>query len=27
VYKRALEEGIAKHLVGRPVQPVFRKRA
>jgi glutamate-1-semialdehyde 2,1-aminomutase len=27
VYKRALEEGVEKYLVGRPVQPVFRKRA
>ncbi|MGO9831378.1 MAG: aminotransferase class III-fold pyridoxal phosphate-dependent enzyme, partial [Myxococcaceae bacterium] len=26
VYKRALEDGVEKHLVGRPVQPVFRKR-
>lgn len=27
VYKRGLEDGVQKHLVGRPVQPVFRKRA
>ncbi len=27
VYKRAVEEGAEKYLVGRPVQPVFRKRA
>jgi glutamate-1-semialdehyde 2,1-aminomutase len=27
VYKQALEEGVEKHLVGRPIQPVFRKRA
>lgn len=27
VYQRALEDGVEKHLVGRPVQPVFRKRA
>lgn len=25
VYRRALDEGIEKYLVGRPVQPVFRK--
>jgi glutamate-1-semialdehyde 2,1-aminomutase len=25
VYRRALEEGIDKYLVGRPVKPVFRK--
>ena len=25
VYKKALEEGIGKHLVGRPVKPVMRK--
>jgi glutamate-1-semialdehyde 2,1-aminomutase len=25
VYRRALEEGIEKYLVGRPVKPVFRK--
>jgi glutamate-1-semialdehyde 2,1-aminomutase len=25
VYRRALDEGIEKHLVGRPVKPVFRK--
>jgi glutamate-1-semialdehyde 2,1-aminomutase len=27
VYKQALAEGVEKYLVGRPVQPVFRKRA
>ncbi len=26
VYRRALEEGIAKYLVGRPVKPVMRQR-
>jgi glutamate-1-semialdehyde 2,1-aminomutase len=26
VYARALADGVEKHLVGRPVQPVFRKR-
>jgi len=26
VYRRALDEGIERHLVGRPVQPVFRRR-
>jgi glutamate-1-semialdehyde 2,1-aminomutase len=25
VYRRALEDGVEKHLVGRPVKPVFRK--
>lgn len=25
VYRKALEEGVEKYLVGRPVQPVFRK--
>jgi len=25
VYRRALDEGVEKHLVGRPVKPVFRK--
>ncbi|MGH8516820.1 MAG: glutamate-1-semialdehyde 2,1-aminomutase [Panacagrimonas sp.] len=25
VYRRALDEGIAKHLEGRPVKPVFRR--
>ncbi len=25
VYRRALEEGIDRHLQGRPVKPVFRK--
>lgn len=25
VYRRALDEGIEKYLVGRPVKPVFRK--
>ncbi len=25
VYRRALDEGVGKYLVGRPVQPVFRK--
>ncbi len=25
IYKRALDEGIDKYLVGRPVKPVFRK--
>ena len=24
VYKRALEDGVSKHLKGRPVKPVFR---
>jgi glutamate-1-semialdehyde 2,1-aminomutase len=27
VYRRALEDGPEAHLVGRPVQPVFRRRA
>lgn len=27
VYRRALEDGPETHLVGRPVQPVFRRRA
>jgi glutamate-1-semialdehyde 2,1-aminomutase len=26
VYRRALEDGIGKHLVGRPVKPVMRQR-
>jgi glutamate-1-semialdehyde 2,1-aminomutase len=26
VYRRALDEGIERHLVGRPVQPVFRRK-
>ena len=26
VYRRALDEGIERFLVGRPVQPVFRRR-
>ena len=26
VYRRALDEGVERHLVGRPVQPVFRRR-
>jgi glutamate-1-semialdehyde 2,1-aminomutase len=25
VYRRALEQGVEKHLVGRPVKPVFRR--
>jgi glutamate-1-semialdehyde 2,1-aminomutase len=25
IYRRALEEGIEKYLVGRPVKPVFRQ--
>ena len=25
VYKKALEDGVEKYLVGRPVKPVFRK--
>jgi glutamate-1-semialdehyde 2,1-aminomutase len=25
IYRKALEEGVEKHLVGRPVQPVLRK--
>ncbi len=25
VYKKALEEGVEKHLIGLPVKPVFRK--
>jgi len=25
VYRRALDEGVERHLVGRPVKPVFRK--
>jgi glutamate-1-semialdehyde 2,1-aminomutase len=25
VYRKALEEGVEKYLVGRPVKPVFRK--
>jgi glutamate-1-semialdehyde 2,1-aminomutase len=25
VYRRALEDGVEKYLVGRPVKPVFRK--
>jgi len=27
IYKKALEEGVEKYLVGRSVKPVFRKRA
>ena len=27
VYRRALEDGVGKHLSGRPVQPVFRPYA
>jgi len=27
IYRRALDEGIEKHLEGRPVKPVFRRRA
>ncbi len=27
VYKKALEEGVERHLVGRPVKPVFRRFA
>lgn len=27
VYKKALEDGPEAHLIGRPVQPVFRRRA
>jgi glutamate-1-semialdehyde 2,1-aminomutase len=27
VYRKALDEGVEKYLVGRPVKPVFRKRA
>jgi hypothetical protein len=27
VYRQALEDGPEAHLVGRPVQPAFRKRA
>jgi glutamate-1-semialdehyde 2,1-aminomutase len=27
VYRMALDEGIEKHLQGRPVKPVFRKFA
>jgi glutamate-1-semialdehyde 2,1-aminomutase len=27
VYARALSDGVEKHLVGRPVKPVFRKFA
>ena len=27
VYATALHDGIGKYLVGRPVKPVFRKRA
>ena len=27
VYKKALAEGVERYLVGRPVQPVFRKKA
>jgi glutamate-1-semialdehyde 2,1-aminomutase len=26
VYRRALEDGVDAHLLGRPVQPVFRRR-
>ena len=25
VYKKALEDGVDKYLMGRPVKPVFRK--
>jgi glutamate-1-semialdehyde 2,1-aminomutase len=25
VYKKALQEGVEKYLVGRPVKPVFRR--
>jgi glutamate-1-semialdehyde 2,1-aminomutase len=25
IYRKALDEGIEKYLVGRPVKPVFRK--
>ena len=25
VYQRALSDGVEQHLVGRPVQPVFRR--
>jgi glutamate-1-semialdehyde 2,1-aminomutase len=25
IYKKALEDGVEKYLVGRPVKPVFRK--
>jgi glutamate-1-semialdehyde 2,1-aminomutase len=27
IYKRALEEGVAKYLVGDPVKPVYRRFA
>jgi glutamate-1-semialdehyde 2,1-aminomutase len=27
VYRRALEDGVERHLVGRPVKPVFRPYA
>jgi glutamate-1-semialdehyde 2,1-aminomutase len=27
VYARALEDGVARWLIGRPVKPVFRRRA
>jgi glutamate-1-semialdehyde 2,1-aminomutase len=26
VYRRALEDGVDRYLVGRPVKPVFRPR-
>jgi glutamate-1-semialdehyde 2,1-aminomutase len=26
VYRKALEDGVEAYLVGRPVQPVFRRR-
>jgi glutamate-1-semialdehyde 2,1-aminomutase len=25
IYRKALDEGIEKYLIGRPVKPVFRK--
>jgi glutamate-1-semialdehyde 2,1-aminomutase len=25
IYRKALEDGIEKYIVGRPVKPVFRK--
>jgi glutamate-1-semialdehyde 2,1-aminomutase len=25
IYRRALEDGVEKYLIGRPVKPVFRK--
>ena len=27
IYRRALEDGVEHHLVGRPVQPVFRRQS